>query len=309
MPSDSRPSQPYSSFLDVEALQSGLDNPDWAIVDVRFRLGDPEAGGAAYRSSHVPGAVYAHLDRDLSGPIRPGQTGRHPLPSVTDLASTLSAWGIDEHTQVVAYDDVGGAFAARLWWQLRQLGHEAVAVLDGGWQAWTTAGGRTSSGEEQRASRIFTPRPLVDRIVDADAVMAALQAGGRVLDARGADRYRGENESIDPVAGHIPGAGNLPFAGNLGSDGYVLPPAQLEARFRSTLEGTSAEDLIVYCGSGVTAAHNLLAMVHAGLPLARLYAGSWSEWITDPARPVAVGAAPGHMDPDSGEHPGNRTSS
>lgn len=282
----------YSTLVEVGALAQALEQPDWVAVDCRFQLADPAAAERAYHTAHIPGAVYAHLDRDLSAPAMPGRTGRHPLPAVADLAATFGRLGIGAGTQVVAYDAAGGALAAsRLWWLLRWLGHEAVAVLDGGWQAWQAAGLPSRAGVETRPAAHFTAREQPDLVAATDEIaQLAERPDACVLDARGADRYRGENENIDPVAGHIPGAVSAPFAANLGPDGRFLDAATLRARYR-TLCGTAGPDRIaVYCGSGVTAAHDALAMVHAGLPAARLYAGSWSEWITDPGRPVATGS-------------------
>ena len=285
----------HDTVISTQTLADALDQADWAIVDCRFDLANPEAGEAAYRRAHIPGAVYAHLDRDLSGPVVPGQTGRHPLPDVAAIAATLGRWGIDERTQVVAYDDRGGAFAARLWWQLRQLGHDAVAVLDGGWPAWVAEGRPARSGSEVRAARTFSPRPRPELLADEAAVIASLRAGGLVLDARGVERYRGEVEPIDTVAGHIPGAVSAPFAENLDTDGRFLSRDALRARFEALTGDHPAAETIYYCGSGVTGTHDLLAAAYADLPLGRLYAPSWSGWIADPRRPVATGAAPGTM--------------
>lgn len=283
----------WTTLVAVPALAARLraGGDDVAVVDVRHRLTDPAWGAAAYAAAHVAGAVFADLDRDLSAPVVPGVTGRHPLPTPAAAAATFGALGIDAGVQVVAYDDIGGAFAARLWWLLKWLGHDAAAVLDGGWPAWQAAGAPERGGIERRRARTFVPRPRPDMVVDADATAAAAAGGAvRVLDARAPDRFAGQNETIDPVAGHIPGAVSLPFAGNLGPDGLFLPPAALAARLDAALAGTTPEAAITYCGSGVTAAHLVLAAAHAGRPLPRLYAGSWSEWITDPARGVATGA-------------------
>src|SRR6184192_1934421 len=230
-------------------------DPDWAIIDCRFELARPDWGEQAFAAAHIHNALYAHLDRDLSGP-RTALTGRHPLPEVGALVATFGRWGIDDRVQVVAYDQGGAvAFAARLWWLLRWLGHGKVAVLDG-------------------------------RLVAS----GALERGEQLLvDARGADRFAGENETLDPVAGHVPGARNHPFAINLDARGRFLDAAALERRWAERLRGRGAAEVIAMCGSGVTACHNLLALEVAGLPGARLYAGSWSEWIRDPARPVARG--------------------
>lgn len=275
-------------LIETTELREHLADPDWAIVDCRFDLRDTGAGETAYRASHIAGAVYAHLDRDLSGPIVPGTTGRHPLPSAEAFAATASACGIDDATEVVAYDASGGAIAARLWWLLRWLGHEKVRVLNGGWAAWTAHGGPTAGGDETRPPRAFRGVARDDLVIDAGALDGVRESDAwRVCDARAADRFRGENETLDPVAGHIPGAISVPFADNLGPDGRFRSPDELRQRFESVMDGIPAANAVFYCGSGVTAAHNVLAMAHAGLGLARLYPGSWSEWITDPSRPVA----------------------
>jgi thiosulfate/3-mercaptopyruvate sulfurtransferase len=283
----------YTTLISPSELSSHLSNPNWAIVDCRFDLKDAGRGRREYTLAHIPGAVYAHLDEDLSGPVVRGLTGRHPLPTVDSAAQTFARLGIGADVQVVAYDDLGGALAAaRLWWLLRWLGHDAAAVLDGGWQAWIADESRPAheQGVEARPPRAFAPRERPEMVVTASQVDAARQdTAFRVLDARAADRYRGENETIDPVAGHIPGAISCPFAGNLNPSGAFRPADRLKARFERLLGGTPADQAIFYCGSGVTAAHNILAMAHAGLGLARLYAGSWSEWITDGRRPVAAG--------------------
>lgn len=283
---------PHTALIQVDELAQHLGDADWALVDCRFSLADPEQGALDYRGRHIPGAVYAHLDRDLSGPVQPGRTGRHPLPDVAALAATLGRWGIDDGVQVVAYDAAGGALAAaRLWWLLRWLGHDAVAVLDGGWPAWQAAALPTRGEVETRRPRPFVARPRPELIADADEVARlATDPRARVLDARGADRFRGENETLDPVAGRIPGAVSAPYVDNIGPDGRLRPAAALRAQYEGWLGAASPADTVVYCGSGVTAAFDLLALAVAGLPGARLYPGSWSEWLTDPNRPVATGA-------------------
>lgn len=280
---------PYTTIISPDDLQSRLDDPDWVIVDARFSLSEPARGRHDYEVAHIPGAVYAHLDDDLSGPIVPGVTGRHPLPDPNAFAEQLSAWGIDETVQVVVYDDIGGGIAARLWWMLRWLGHDAVAVLDGGFPAWQSAGYPTESGEESRSPRTFTPRPHPEMVAEVEEVETLrTDAASRLLDARARARYRGALEPIDPVAGHIPGAVSAPYGGNLDDDQRFLSPEQLRDRFAEVLAEVPPEKTVVYCGSGVTAAHDILAMTHAGLPGVRLYPGSWSHWITDSNRPVAV---------------------
>lgn len=280
----------YTTLISPADLAMHLDDPRWAIVDCRFSLDRPERGRDDYRRAHIPSAVYAHLDQDLAAPIVPGETGRHPLPSVEAAAQTFGRFGIDVGTQVVAYDDAGGAIAARLWWMLRWLGHDKVAVLDGGWPRWIDEGHSTRGGDETRPATVFVPHPRPELVVDAaDVLRATHDPQARVIDSRSADRYRGENETIDPIAGHIPGAISGPYAENLDSNSQFLPPAELAARFRDLIGDVEPEQALFYCGSGVTAAHNLLALAHAGLGEGRLYAGSWSDWITDPGRPVEKG--------------------
>lgn len=280
---------PSTTLVSAQTLARHLDDPAWVVVDCRFSLADPSAGERAYAEGHIPGARYAHLDRDLSSHITP-TSGRHPLPDPPGLAARLGAWGIDSRTQVVAYDDAGGAFAARLWWLLRWLGHGAAAVLDGGIAAWTAAGGPLQSAAPTPRARSFQPRLQAGAWLDAAAVAAGLAEGTlRLVDARTQERFRGEVEPIDPVAGHVPGAINRPFQRNLAADGRFRPADELRAELEAAAGGGAPEAVVHMCGSGVTACHNLLAMEHAGLAGSRLYAGSWSEWIRDPARPVARG--------------------
>jgi thiosulfate/3-mercaptopyruvate sulfurtransferase len=278
----------HTTLVDVATLAAHLEDPKWLIVDCRFDLAKPAAGEAAFAAAHVPGAVYAHLDRDLSAPIT-AVTGRHPLPSPEDFAATLSRWGVTPATQVVAYDGENGMYAARVWWLLRWVGHEAVAVLDGGFKAWTAAGQPTSTQPGQRAASTFVARPNRSMWVDADAVARAVaDPSWRVLDARAPERYRGDVEPLDTVAGHIPGAVNHPFATDLAADGRFADRNDLRARFAASQAGVADDRTIAMCGSGVTACHLLLAMETAGKRGAKLYAGSWSEWIRDPARPVST---------------------
>jgi thiosulfate/3-mercaptopyruvate sulfurtransferase len=278
------------TLISVEELLTHLGDPEWAIVDCRFTLGDAGRGRRAYLQAHIPGAVYAHLEEDLSSPHIPGVTGRHPLPPIDTLRRKFSDWGIGQGVQVIAYDDwpgASGAVAARLWWCLRWLGHETVAVLNGGWNRWLQVGGPVKAGMEMRPHRDFKPRPRPELLASLDEVDGLrTNPAYRLFDSRSADRYRGENETVDPVAGHIPGALNAPYAENIGADGLFRPAEELRLRFQSLLGETPTQNTVFYCGSGVTATHNLLALAHAGLGDARLYAGSWSEWITDPLRPV-----------------------
>jgi thiosulfate/3-mercaptopyruvate sulfurtransferase len=282
---------PYTTLITSSELNAYLKYKDWAVVDCRFSLDNTERGQRDYLEAHIPGAVYAHLDRDLSGKIVPGKTGRHPLPKMKAFAETLSAWGIDAETQVVVYDDAGGSVAARLWWMLNWAGHRQAALLDGGWQAWQQAGLPVRSGSEYRPLKRFEPHKVAGAWVGAGQVLKmAADSRYLILDARSLPRFQGKLEPIDPVAGHIPGAVSAPFEQNLAPDGTFLPPDALRARFERLMNSVPPENVICYCGSGVTAAHHLLAIAHAGLGMGRLYAGSWSEWITDPSRPVATGS-------------------
>jgi len=266
---------------------------DLVIVDCRHQLTRPGAGLAAYHAGHIPGAAHVDLDRDLSR--RPGpMDGRHPLPSPESFAATLGGLGISNRSFVVAYDDVGGAMAARLWWMLRWVGHDMVSVLDGGIQAWSAAGLPLESGglAGRRKAEFRYGAAKADWIVATAAVQAALASGEAVLvDARAPERFEGRVEPIDPVAGHVPGAINLPFSRLLADDGRFAGASLIAARFTEVAGDRTGRDVITMCGSGVTACHLLLAMESAGLGLGRLYAGSWSEWIRDPARPIATSAS------------------
>jgi thiosulfate/3-mercaptopyruvate sulfurtransferase len=286
----------YQTLIDVPALRRWLqDAPTTksglALIDCRFDLAKPEAGRTLYLSGHIPGARFADLNQDLSAPVTQ-DSGRHPLPQPLKFATTLARLGIDEGVQVVAYDAANGAFAARLWWMLRAWGHLEVAVLDGGYPAWTAAGAPTVAGDQPTApgNVVRPPRIAAWPVVSATEVADLAGDARRLLvDARAAERYAGSVEPIDPVAGHVPGALNHPFSSNLGSDGRFLSAAELKRRWQSRLGDREAAQLVAMCGSGVTACHNLLALEIAGLPGAKLYAGSWSEWIRDPKRPIAKG--------------------
>ena len=278
----------FSTLVDAATLQAHLDDPAWRGVDVRHQLADVGYGERAYAEGHIPGAVFLHCDRDLSGAMN-GRNGRHPLPDPEALAKRLGGIGIGPQTQVVVYDDAQGMIAGRLWWLLRWLGHDRVAVLDGGLQAWLAAGGAMSSAVPTLAPRAFVAGPC-DACVDADYVRAFLDTSRmHLIDARSPDRFRGENETIDPVGGHIPGAVNRFFRDNLQADGCFKPAAQLRTEWLGMLAGRAPEQVVHQCGSGVSACHNILAMEIAGLSGSRLYGGSWSEWCADPARPVASG--------------------
>ncbi len=286
----------YTTLIEPAALAARGAEPDWAVVDCRFDLARPAWGEQAFCAGHIPPALYAHLDRDLSGPVTP-HSGRHPLPSVAALRTTFSGWGIDAQVQVIAYDQNNGMFAARLWWLLRWVGHVRVAVLNGGFAAWQQAGMPVSSQAAVRAARRFELGPPAAGIVSTRELAGWVRSGALtrreqiLIDARAADRFAGENETLDPVAGHIPGARNHPFAGNLDSHGRFISAQRLREQWLARLEGAPARQSIAMCGSGVTACHNLLALELAGLPGGRLYDGSWSEWIRDRGRPVQTGEA------------------
>jgi thiosulfate/3-mercaptopyruvate sulfurtransferase len=282
-------SNAVQTLIDVETLAAQLRDPALRIFDCRSDLTDPAAGRAAYWRGHLPRARYAHLNDDLSAPVT-AQTGRHPLPAVETFTETLRGWGVGHDSLVVVYDECTGAYAARLWWMLRWLGHDAVRVLDGGYARWTGLGLPVTTAPAPDVPRgDFRPRPRPEMLVSAEEVLAVSRATP-VLDARAAERFRGDVEPIDAVAGHVPGAVNHPYTKSLGADGRLLAPDDLRSLLRSTLGSAAPGRSIAMCGSGVTACHLLLALEHAGLSGARLYPGSWSEWIRDPARPVARGA-------------------
>lgn len=282
----------YSMLITSKELAAHLDDPDGLVVDCRFNLSKPDEKQGFYLQAHIPGAIYAHLDHDLAGPIIPGVTGRHPLPSPEEAARRFGQMGIGPSVQVVAYDDAGGALAAvRLWWMLRWLGHMDVAILDGGWQKWLEEDYPTRGGKEQRPARAFTGTPHPDMMVTSEDVEGLrLDPAYRLIDVRTPERYRGEVEPIDPVAGHIPGAYNAPYLENLNTEGVFHSPQDLRAYYQVLVGDTPAERVIFYCGSGVTSIQSILAMKHAGMGEARLYLGSWSEWIAPRTRPVATGA-------------------
>jgi thiosulfate/3-mercaptopyruvate sulfurtransferase len=283
----------YTTLIEPTALAAHTGNAGWVIVDCRHDLVNLAAGRDAYAAGHLPNALFADMEHALSGAKRDANgafRGRHPLPEQDAFIELLRSWGVNDDTQVVAYDAHGGMFAARLWWMLRWVGHEAVAVLDGGLPAWQSAGLPTSmEAPAPRARGAIAARPSLVTTVDVNAVLQNIEHGGRqVVDARAPDRFRGENETIDPVGGHIPGAKNRFFKDNLQADGRFKTPAQLKTELEAVVG--DPRDAIMQCGSGVTACHNLLALEVAGLKGASLYPGSWSEWSADAARPVATGA-------------------
>ena len=281
----------YGPLIDVGTLALEIGRSGCVVVASRFTLTDPSAGRAAYDRGHIPGARYAHLDDDLSRRPR-AHEGRHPLPERERLAATLGGWGIGPADAVVAYDEGSGAVAARLWWLLGWLGHERRAVLDGGFAAWQAAGLPVEQAAPVAIARHYDLREPDRGVVATDDVSEALASGDLLVDARAAARYRGEHEPIDPKAGHVPRARNRPFSANVDPSGRFRPPADLRAELTELLDGRHPEQLIAMCGSGVTACHLLLAMEVAGLTGGRLYAGSWSEWIRDPARPIRTGPEP-----------------
>jgi len=276
-------------LIDAEKLQQHLGDPDWRIFDVRHDLMDHAAGQRAYAAGHIPGAVFAAIETELSGP-KTGRNGRHPLPERARMAEQFRAWGVSNSTQIVAYDAQGGQFAVRLWWLARWLGHTRVALLDGGWPVWLACGGPPSIEPPAERRGNFETHPSLVPLVDAATVLANLSTAERlVLDARTPERYRGEVEPIDPVAGRIPGARNRPWQRNVTAELKFRSPAELRAEFDTLLAGRTPDTLVHQCGSGVTACHNVFSMELAGLPGSALYGGSWSEWIADRGRPVERG--------------------
>ncbi len=277
------------TLVSINDLLTNLASPDWTLFDCRFALTDPEAGLKSYHLDHIPRAHYSDLNADLSDPVIAGQTGRHPLPAMDRWVERVRGWGIERSTQVVAYDDSGGPFAARLWWLFRWSGHRRVAVVDGGWRAWINSKYPTTpEPPDPVPESSFDAGPPITRTIDADALLARIQSDRiHLLDAREGARFRAEEEPLDTVAGHIPGATCVPFGENLDRNGFFRSAAQLKERFDRHCP--NGQDVVCYCGSGVTAAHNILAIVHAGFQEPILYGGSWSEWILDPQRPTETG--------------------
>ena len=274
----------YTTLIDIDSLLDGYQNPDWLIFDARYDLADKDAGNKAYSEGHIPGAIYVDLHDDLSRPPVTNK-GRHPLPTEEAMNELFSELGIQEKSQVVVYDNAFGAFAARLWWMLRHMQHQQVAVLDGGWQAWQNAGAPIDSVLEERISKNYKKSSIKQDVIDIDQV----ENSPLLIDSREPARYRGESEPIDRAAGHIPGALNRFWKENLSENGCFKEKEQLKTEFKAILGNTPAEKTVFYCGSGVTACHNLLAAVHSGLALPKLYAGSWSEWSNDSSNPVVTG--------------------
>ena len=278
----------FTTLISPQELYLHLENPNFIIIDTRFDLSKPAWGAEEYAKAHIPGAQYAHLDRDLSGAVTP-KTGRHPLPEPEDFIRTASAWGIQSTSQVVVYDTSGGSFACRLWWLLRYYGHTAVAVLDGSLNRWKAENYPNQVGVESRGPAHFRGAPQPGWVVEtAEIPRISTDPAYCLLDARTDVRYRGEQEPIDPIAGHIPGAVNYFHGLNLTSEGTFRSKEDLRAVFEKILGPIAPDHMVVYCGSGVTSIHHLLAMEYAGLPGAKLYAGSWSEWIRDSAHPIST---------------------
>ena len=273
----------HKTLITPAELTPHLGDSRWIVVDCRFDLANPSWGEEAYAAGHLPGARYAHLDRDLSG-TKTGTNGRHPLPTFEEMTARFGALGIEGAAQVVAYDQDSGMYAARLWWMLRFLGHEAVAVLDGGYARWIAEGGSAQPGRVTPTPGTFVAAPRPEWRLTVDEVAGG--GHGVLVDARSPERFRGENETIDKVGGHIPGALNHFFQRNLTEDKRFKPADQLRREWAADLGGSDPSDVVMYCGSGVTACHNLLALEVAGLPGARIFPGSWSEWSADSSRPI-----------------------
>lgn len=263
----------YTTLIDVNGLNANLENESWVIVDCSYDLKEKEKGRDRYLTTHIPGAVFAHVYRDLSGPPMTDK-GRHPLPSPMMLIDLFSRLGISDKTQVIAYDDSAGVYASRLWWELNYMGHSAVAVLDGGFEAWTAAGLPTRGGDEKNRRARFEGEPQTDRLVQMEAVLDQ----ALLIDSRDAERFAGLAKGSDPIAGHIEGAKNFHYVLNRDEEKKMKPADALQAAFADLLGTTPPEEATFYCGSGISACYNLLAMVHAGLPMGKLYVGSWSEW-------------------------------
>jgi len=278
----------YQSIISVEDLNKNLNNSNWFIFDCRFLLKDPQGGLKKFQQGHIPGAQFADMDKDLASPITE-TSGRHPLPDPEVFISKLREWGVNNDAQIICYDDMSGAFAARMWWLLKWLGHNDVAVLDGGIDKWIASNYALETEVQSQTTSSFAATANDAMWVDINFVQQELAANNiKLLDARSSERYTGEDKKTDPVPGHVPGATSFPFAGNLNKQGMFLSAAELKQRFAAEFAEGQHGQVINMCGSGVTACHNLLAMSVAGLPMTRLYVGSWSEWIKDSNRPVST---------------------
>ncbi len=277
----------FQTIISCEYLAKCLSHADLRIVDCRFQLGDTEWGKSEYQISHIPSSIYMHLDVDLSGRILPGKTGRHPLPDIKYFSKRLGEAGIGNHHQVVIYDTSHGGIAARLWWMMHALGHQETAVLDGGWKRWVDLGLPRETEITRHTAEKFSHQVTQWPVYSAEEVMQTMDTKEILLvDARTNERYKGVEEPIDPVSGHIPGAINRPFLENIGASGLWKSPDTLRKEWERVLTGKQGEEVVFYCGSGVTACHNVLALKHANMASPIIYAGSWSDWITDPSRPV-----------------------
>ena len=281
----------YQTIISVEDLNKNLNTQDWLIFDCRFILKDPEGGLKKFNQGHIPGAQFADMDKDLASPMT-STSGRHPLPNPDEFINKLQSWGVNNTSQIICYDDMSGAFAARMWWLLKWLGYNDVAVLDGGIDKWTANNLTLETDTQQKAAGSFSGQANNDMWVDVEFVQKELAENNiTLLDARSAERFTAKDTKTDPVAGHVPGAMSYPFAENLSKQGVFLPLEELQKRFAPMLSSSEKKEVINMCGSGVTACHNLLAMSIAELPMTRLFVGSWSEWIKDKSRPVATGDA------------------
>lgn len=279
----------YNTIISAGKLNDIIGDEQVRVFDCRFSLKDPQGGLKCYQQGHLPHAQFADMDTQLSSPMT-ASSGRHPLPSPEDFIKQLRAWGVSNDTQVIAYDDMKGAFAARLWWMMRWLGHEKVAVLDGGMEKWSEAGYPLTQEAVDFPAGDFSGKANMEWLVDIDTVSRELEAGKMTLiDARAADRFTAKDQQTDPVPGHIPGAKNLPFGGNLTGDGLMKSSTEIRQRFDAIIKENPDREVVNMCGSGVTACHNLLAQAIAGMPPMKIFIGSWSQWIRDPKRPVATG--------------------
>ncbi|MEM8843975.1 MAG: sulfurtransferase [Pseudomonadota bacterium] len=279
----------YTTIISADELAEIINQDKVRIFDCRFSLKDPQGGLKSYQSGHIPNAQFADMDTQLSSAMSP-TSGRHPLPNADHFIKQLCDWGVSNDTQVIAYDDMNGAFAARLWWMMRWVGHNKVAVLNGGLDKWTEQGCSLTQDTVEFPKSDFSGEANMDWLVDIDTVRSQLEAGKiTLIDARSADRFTAKDQNTDPVPGHIPGATNLPFGGNLASDGLMQAPEAIKQRFENAIKDRPHDDVVNMCGSGVTACHNLLAQAVAGMPPMKVFIGSWSQWIKDPSRPVATG--------------------
>jgi len=279
----------FDTIISAHELKEIIDHDNVRVFDCRFSLKDPQGGLKSYQAGHLPNAQFADMDTQLSSAMT-NTSGRHPLPEIEDFINQLRQWGVNNDTQVIAYDDISGAFAARLWWMMRWLGHNKVAVLNGGMKQWTDAGYELTQDTTEFANGEFSGSANMEWLVEIDTVQAELANNSiTLIDARAADRFTGKDQNTDPVPGHVPGANNLPFGGNLTKDGLFETPDIIKKRYDSVIKDQPLTNVVNMCGSGVTACHNLLAQAVAGIQPTKIFIGSWSQWIRDPSRPVAKG--------------------